>query len=225
VHPIEQTQLGQQVYERIAHSLLIGKLRPNDKLTIRALACALNVSSTPVRDAVKQLVHEQALEMRSPKDVRVPVLTERSYLEILDIRLLLEGLAAERAAERASPEQVQNLQELLDRNERAVASRQWGFAAAGNQEFHLALCDAGDMPHLKKTLKGFWLQMGPLVACYYDTAPTGLNERHGQLLKAMTDRDPVAARHAIQQDISSARCAMLDQISALHEQHFGVAAA
>lgn len=222
---IGHTQLGQQVYDRIAKALLTGQMRPNDKLTIRGLADQLKVSSTPVRDAVKQLTHEQVLEMRSPKDVRVPVLSERSYLEILDIRLSLEGLAAERATEHASEKQIKDLSRLLDRNDRALAKRQWGIATEGNQEFHLALSEIAGMPHLQKILNGLWLQMGPLVACYYDTEPDGLNTHHFQLLDAMTARNPVAARVAMQADIASAKDAMLDQIALLRAQHFDGAAA
>ncbi|MCK0150165.1 GntR family transcriptional regulator [Marivita sp. S6314] len=217
--------MGQQVYDRIAKALLTGQMRPNDKLTIRGLADQLGVSSTPVRDAVKQLTHEQVLEMRSPKDVRVPVLTRRSYLEILDIRLLLEGLAAERAAQEATPAHIKDLQRLLNRNDKALAKRNWGDATEGNQDFHLALSEIAGMPHLQKILRGLWLQMGPLVACYYDTAPPDLNVHHAELVAALIARDSAAARRAMQCDIASAKDALLVQIDALRAQHFsGVAA-
>ncbi|MFP7671834.1 GntR family transcriptional regulator [Marivita sp. S0852] len=222
---IGQTPLGQQVYDRIAKALLTGQMRPNDKLTIRGLAEQLGVSSTPVRDAVKQMTHDEVLEMRSSKDVRVPVLTERSYLEILDIRLSLEGLAAERAAEQATQTQIRDLQRLLDRNDKALSRRHWGLATEGNQEFHLALSTIAGMPHLQKILRGLWLQMGPLIACYYDTEPAGLNLHHAQLLDAMLRRDPDAARQAMQADIASAKAAMLTQIAQLRAQHFDGAAA
>jgi hypothetical protein len=52
---LEHANLGEQVYDRIATALLNGQMRPNDKLTIRGLADQLGVSSTPVRDAIKQL--------------------------------------------------------------------------------------------------------------------------------------------------------------------------
>lgn len=213
-----RTNLGDQVYARIAKALLSGQMRPNDKLTIRGLADQLGVSTTPVRDAVKQLTQEQVLEQRSPKDVRVPVMTEETYLEILDIRLLLEGLAAERAAERAQPPQIRALRKLLERNDRAIASLNHGVATDGNQEFHLALSRIANMPNLQKVLNGLWLQMGPLVACYYDTNPPRLNEMHYEVLRAMETGDPARARDAIRADILVAKSAMLDQIAALNAQ-------
>ena len=214
---IGRTPLGEQVYDRIAKALLTGQMRPNDRLTIRGLADQLGVSSTPVRDAVKQLTQENVLEHRSPKDVRVPVMSEATYLEILSIRLSLEGLAAERAAEVATAQQIRDLRRLLERNERAIERRRWADATEGNQEFHLALSTLAGMPVLQKILKGLWLQMGPLVACYYDTEPPGLNAYHTDLVAALDARDGAAARAAIEADIAQAKPAMLAQIAELRK--------
>lgn len=214
LHTLDRSNLGDQVYERIATALLNGQMRPNDKLTIRGLADQLGVSTTPVRDAIKQLTQDHVLEQRSAKDVRVPVMTHATYLEILDIRLQLEGLSAERAVDRATPAVRAALRNLLERNDRAAAEQNHVLATQGNQEFHLALSRAADMPNLQRILKGLWLRMGPLVAAYYETAPTNLNAKHYEVLDAIDAQDASAARLAIQQDISSAKGALLDQISA-----------
>lgn len=215
---LDHLNLGDQVYDRISTALLNGQMRPNDKLTIRGLADQLGVSTTPVRDAIKQLTQEHVLEQRSSKDVRVPVMTKATYLEILDIRLQLEGLSAERAAERATPDQRAELRALLKRNDTAAATQNQVLAVQGNQEFHLALSRVADMPNLQKILKGLWLRMGPLVAGYYETGPKGLNARHYDVLEAMDAQNAAAARAALQEDISSAREALLEQIAALHEK-------
>ena len=219
---LEHANLGEQVYDRIATALLNGQMRPNDKLTIRGLADQLGVSSTPVRDAIKQLTQEQVLEQRSAKDVRVPVMTQAAYLEILEIRLHLEGLAAERAAERATGEQRAMLRKLLERNDRAARSQNHVLATQGNQEFHLALSRFAEMPNLQRILKGLWLRMGPLVAGYYDTNPTGLNDKHYEVLRAMEMHDPATARVALQEDISSAKDALLSQITAFQAKDTNV---
>lgn len=219
-----RTSLGDQVYGRIAKALLTGRMRPNDKLTIRGLAEQLGVSTTPTRDAVKQLTQEGVLEQRSPKDVRVPVMQAETYLEILDIRLHLEGLAAERATERAESSHIKALLKLLERNDRAIANNNYSTATEGNQEFHLALSDIANMPNLQKILRGLWLQMGPLVACYYDTNPPGLNLMHYEVVRAMETREPARARDAIRSDILVAKSAMLDQIEALNSEFRGAVA-
>jgi DNA-binding GntR family transcriptional regulator len=217
--------LGDQVYDRIAKALLTGKMRPNDKLTIRGLADQLGVSTTPIRDAVKQLTQEQVLEQRSPKDVRVPIMNPETYLEILDIRLYLEGLAAKRATERAQPVHHRELRKLLERHDRAIARKNYATATEGNQEFHLALSGVAGMPNLQKILKGLWLRMGPLVACYYDTNPPGLNDKHYEVLHAMQTGNAIRARDAIRADISGAKTVMLEQIATLNLEFSSATAA
>ena len=84
---ISQTSLGEVAYEKIANAIISGAFKPGEKLTIRDLADRLETSSTPVRDAVKRLLLEGALEQRAPRDIRVPVITPDRYREIADIRL------------------------------------------------------------------------------------------------------------------------------------------
>lgn len=211
---IEQASLGEQVYDQIAKALLNGQMRPNDKLTIRGLAEKFGVSTTPVRDAIKQMIQEQVLEQRTAKDVRVPLMTREAYLEILDIRLNLEGLAAEHAAQRATRQQHATLRALLQRNDQAAAANDHVLATQGNQEFHLALSEVANMLNLQRILKGLWLRMGPMVAVYYDSQPTGLNDKHYEVLAAMEAGDSDTARLAIQSDILAAKDALLAQIDA-----------
>ena len=118
---ISQVSLGDSIYERVCQDLVGGKLRPNEKVTIRGLAAALGTSSTPVRDAVQRLLRDEALEQRSVRDVRVPVLTLAKYLEIASIRRELEGFAAGRAAEMVGPKDILRLKRIVDKN--AAAAR------------------------------------------------------------------------------------------------------
>ena len=75
------------------------ELQPHQRLKIRQLAASLGTSETPVREAIFQLVRDGALELRPHYYVRVRRLTLAEYLEIRDVRLHLQPLAAERAHE------------------------------------------------------------------------------------------------------------------------------
>ena len=91
--------LGKSVYAMLRDALAAGRFQPNDRLRIRELALQLGTSVTPVRDAMLQLVQEEALVLRSPRDFRIPVLSVARYLEIRALRLELEGLGAAEAAQ------------------------------------------------------------------------------------------------------------------------------
>ena len=92
------TSLRTRVYDSLRDALTAGQFTPGQKLSFRYIAGTLGVSLTPVREAIRRLVAEGALEMRPGRSVRVPLMTQAKILELRDMRLTLEGLAAEKAA-------------------------------------------------------------------------------------------------------------------------------
>ena len=118
---------GDQIYSQLAQALVKGQLLPGERLKIRELSVQMGTSVTPVRDAILRLVQDGVLVMLSPRDIRVRRLTLEEYLEIRNIRVELEGMAASQAAMRATPADVERLleqvrQELDERNDAAAAA-------------------------------------------------------------------------------------------------------
>ncbi len=79
------------MYGTLRESLATGRFKPDARLRIRELAEQLGTSVTPARDAILQLASEGALVLRSPRDIRVPVLSVERYLEIRAIRVEQKG--------------------------------------------------------------------------------------------------------------------------------------
>ncbi len=96
--PVIRVNLTAQVYASLRSALQEGRLWPGQRLKIRDLAATMEVSETPVREAVMQLVRERALLLQSNRSLTVPRLSLGQYLELRRIRLELEGLAAAAAA-------------------------------------------------------------------------------------------------------------------------------
>lgn len=136
---IKHAYLGTSVYSSLREALVTGRLKPDDKLRIRDLASQLGTSVTPVRDAILQLAKEQALVMKTPKDIRVPTLTRQQYLEIRSVRLALEGLAAESAAALATEEDFQRIEANITANLEAIHREDMSEALKLNQTFHFFL--------------------------------------------------------------------------------------
>ena len=207
---IDHANLGEVVYQRIAGALIKGVLRPDQRLRIRDLAEQMGTSTTPVRDALTRLVHEGALKMHSLRDIRVPVLSAERYLEIRDIRLKLEGLAAERAALAAGPADIARLETLIAENERFIAEGDIASAVAINQEFHFQLAAIASMPTLRGVLQTLWLQMGPVIAAAYGGGGRTMIEHHYSVLDAIRRKDGTAAKLAIRQDLLSGGTVILE---------------
>ncbi|WP_239688857.1 GntR family transcriptional regulator [Aquitalea magnusonii] len=211
---LEHDNLGSTVYQLLCNDLLQGRLQPGARLKIRELAEQLGTSVTPVRDAILRLVQEQALAMQSPRDIRVPHMTVERYLEIRAIRIRLEGLAAETAANKAEPAAIARLEDIVQRNAVAMAAQDIALGCALNQQFHFALVDIAGLPFLHGILYRIWLQMGPLIAAVYQQGGSAMLDYHYPVLQAMRQRDGAAAALAIGDDILSGGQAILLHLQA-----------
>ncbi|WP_174875545.1 GntR family transcriptional regulator [Vogesella oryzae] len=198
---LEHDNLGSTVYRLLSNALIEGRLKPGERLKIRELAARLGTSVTPVRDAILRLVQEQALTMKSARDIRVPHMTVARYLEIRTIRIRLEGLAAEMAAQRADAAQIAQLEELVRQNQQAIADGDIARGCDLNQRFHFALVDIAGMPFLQGILFRIWLQMGPLIAEVYAAGGDDMLDYHYPLLAAIRAHDGAAAARAIGDDL------------------------
>ena len=219
---LSHVNLGKSVYAMLREALAAGRFRPNDRLRIRELALQLGTSVTPVRDAMLQLVQEEALVLRSPRDFRVPVLSVARYLEIRALRVELEGLGAAEAAQRIDAATLADLERLLQANEDAIARHDLAAALQCNQAFHLGLAQAAGMPTLKRFVDHLWMQTAPLIAAGYAAfTPYMRVGHHREIISALRQRDSAAARRAIEQDILDGGAQMLAYVMRLERVHAG----
>lgn len=192
-----------QVYDSLRDALATGKFVPGQKVTFRFIAGALGVSLTPVREALRRLVAEGAFEMQPNRSVRVPLMTRARVLELRDIRMAVEGLAAEKAAAIATREQVAELRRI---SQEIMAARGRGDTATDRAKvraFHFALYAIAGQPALLRVIEGLWLQTGPYLNLLYPdyvAAPRG-PEMRARIIRAVQAHDGASARREIEDDV------------------------
>ncbi|ETX14274.1 GntR family transcriptional regulator [Roseivivax halodurans JCM 10272] len=133
-----------------ARSLIIdGSLPAGERLTETALAERLDLSRTPVRQAMDRLVDEGLLERIDTGGCRVARFTMADLVDAIELRGVLEGTAARLAAERgAVPEIADRMEQVLDALDRAVDPARFDFRAYVrlNEEFHDLLARLAGSP-------------------------------------------------------------------------------
>lgn len=211
---LDHDNLSSTVYATLCDALIKGQFQPGDRLKIRDLAETLGTSVTPVRDAILRLAHDEAIVFRSPRDIRIPRVTQARYLEIRSIRLRLEALAAETAAQVATKADIETLEKLLQDNEKAIADGDRLQGTALNQAFHFQLSTIAELPVLHGILRRIWLQMGPLIADSYEAGGRAMIDYHYPVVEALRRRDSQAAAAAIMNDITLGGSAILDHVRA-----------
>ena len=192
-----------RVYAQLREALMAGRFWPGQRLRIGELALAMGVSQTPVREAIMQLVREGGLEIRSSQAITVANLSLSRYKELREVRLLLEGLATEKATPLITSADFARLDQL---HRELIASEKSGdfqSATLTNFQFHFLIYRASQMSDLVSILESVWLRNGPLLKYLYPYAQPTYPGRHQHLniMSALRRRDAVAARQAIQDDM------------------------
>jgi DNA-binding GntR family transcriptional regulator len=147
------------------------------------------------------LTTDEALVFRSARDIRIPIMNEARYLEIRTIRLRLEAIAAEAAAQIATPRDLDAIGALVSENALALKAQDYARCTELNQQFHFLLPTIARLPVLHGILRRLWLQMGPTIAHSYPAGGSSMVDWHYPVLEALRKRDSTAAAQAIMDDI------------------------
>ncbi|CAM4102014.1 GntR family transcriptional regulator [Kerstersia similis] len=202
---VEKENLSMRIYRQIRSALIDGQYEPGERLRIATLAAELGTSITPVREAIFRLVSEQALEMRAATAVIVPALNAAKLREVQQVRLLLEGAAAEHAAQIITPDQLAHMERLQDAFIEAVEANDPRLAAVRNRDFHFGIVTIAAKPTIEAIVENMWVQMGPVLNMFHSRMPrrqvSTKRHPHYDVLAAFRRKDPEAAREALQQDI------------------------
>ncbi|APO79503.1 GntR family transcriptional regulator protein (plasmid) [Rhizobium etli 8C-3] len=200
---VHQGRLSDYVYEALKDKLTRGAYNPGKKLPIRTVAEEFGVGSTPAREAINRLVFEGALVMAGPKTVIVPFLDLAGLYEVTQMRLALEGLAAEKGTINATDGTVEALLKLQEKITRSLDEKRYRDALHDNKEFHFTIYRLCGMPHLLSTIEILWLRVG---SSFHDLYPEFAEQRYGVhnhmvAIEGLAERDASSVRAAMENDI------------------------
>lgn len=215
IKPLVHDNLSTRAYAAIRNSLIDGDFSPGERLVMQNLAATLGTSVTPVREACLRLVSEQGLEIRSGRFITVPELNLDRYLEIRTIRLALEGLATEIAASHAGSAEIDELEKIHARFEKASHARDNFTAIRLNRQWHFGVYHMSRLEMLVAQIENLWVSMGPILKVYYEEADTGyLNaDEHINVMNALREGDGVSAKAALERDILRGGEGILDYLN------------
>ncbi len=111
---VSRQVLADHVYEELLASLMDGRLEPGTAVSIDGTARDLDVSPTPVREALARLEHTGMVRRVALKGYRVaPLFTREDFAELMEARLAIEPVNARLACERMTPGQLAELEEAV----------------------------------------------------------------------------------------------------------------
>ena len=104
------------VYAELKRQIISLELKPGERVYEPAMASALQVSRTPLREAIRRLISESLLEQQRTGGVLVPALDEAAISELYEVRAAMESLMARNACLKATQADIDALEAILERN-------------------------------------------------------------------------------------------------------------
>jgi DNA-binding GntR family transcriptional regulator len=191
----------ESVFQALKTLLMDHDLEPGTKLSIDGLARQLDVSQTPIREALARCESEGLVVRRPNAGYLVAPLLDRAALDDLyDVRLLLEPTAAARAAQNATRTEVTAMRRTVTqmtpqlRGDTYQAYR--GFAEL-DAAFHNAIAEASRSPLIADTLRRFRAHTHSYRLYFRHGIASYAVEEHRAILEAIRDKDPEAAESAM----------------------------
>jgi len=213
----------QWVYQLLRNNLLCGRIEPGIALTIRGLAQLLNVSPMPVREALHRLACEGAVEVKNNRRVIVPAMTAEKFRELSELRILLETHAAAGAIPYINEADIDTLEQIDARIDRAIDSNDVDNISLHNQAFHRYLYQANPFQISVPLIESLWLQLGPFSRIAISKLEKAyLVDRHVEALEALRERNSFGLRRAIEADIRDG-IASINTVEGIHDYFQGVA--
>ncbi|MEJ7721063.1 MAG: GntR family transcriptional regulator [Ilumatobacteraceae bacterium] len=138
--------LADRAYSQLFRAILRNELAPGTPLSVPELAQRMSISRSPVREAVQRLIYDGLAEHVLHRGAVVPRIDEAGFHDLLDVRELLEGLAARLAARRIDHDQLDELGTTLAAQEATVSADDWYRSVELDIRFHAiirtAACNA-----------------------------------------------------------------------------------
>lgn len=212
---IERRRAVDEVHQSIREAILDRRFPPGMRLNVEELASQLGVSLTPVRSAIQLLAAEGLVNVHSRSGTFVATLSRRDLEETFDIRCALECLAAEKAVELLTGEQIEQsrrLVGLLNRPVKTDANRKAHEQA--NSEFHdIIVRGSGNqrLADMYDSLKAHiaLCRLHRIDESWKSRVPQEQHE-HEQILSALEARDSKALVKALRSHILRAKEALLE---------------
>lgn len=211
-----------EAYEAIRRAILDGTLRPGERIIEQRLAQMLEVSRTPVREALHKLEREN-LVARSGRGMAVQSFTADEVSDIYDLRAHLESYAARRAAERVTPTEIGEMRAVQEQlvaeaaRESPADNVDWLRTLARlNQQFHMLVVLAARSAPLERIISG--VGQTPLIykayLWYGDDEKRRSAEEHAELIRLLEAGDAKGAEKFWRAHIAFGRAVLVERLTA-----------
>lgn len=202
--------LSRVIYQQLYQEVIAGHLLPEHKIIESKIAKDLNVSRSPVKVALVDMVEEGIFERGAGKTVHVKPITYEECSWIYEARMTLEPKAAYQAARRIKPAELSQLRELINKFEEIDQTLNQREYTLADKQFHEIVIKASRNPYLVSMYKSiecplacYRNQLNQLVyeECFQEHDMGSGSEHHKAIYNMLKNHLPLLAEDEMRNDI------------------------
>ncbi len=193
------------VRETLPEGILDGSIAGGTRLVQADLAGQLRVSTTPVREALRDLAAEGMIELDAHRGATVHTISPENLSEVYELRCMLEVVAIEKAARRITADQLDEVRVIVDRMQAANLDTDWVML---HRDFHTKIYEAANSPRLRGILRKLLDATVMYVSVAVKSAPLDrehASDDHSHILRALENHDAPGAVAAIKHHLEMPR--------------------
>jgi DNA-binding GntR family transcriptional regulator len=197
-------------YQRLKRDIMEGVYTPRQRLVETDMAQALGVSRATLRAVLMRLQHEGLVDIQPNRGAQVRAFSLEEAVRILQVREVLEGLAAALAAEHATPAQLAELRYILTQMEHTLAAGDLLGQLPLAGRFHRVIVEAAAHEFVDQFLS---MLHAPLIRHQFRLIlmpgrKDASLEEHREILTALEDHDAARAEQAMRRHMAQLRCSL-----------------
>jgi DNA-binding GntR family transcriptional regulator len=204
----------QQAYIFLREQIQGGRLAGGQRIRLEEVAAELGISRMPVREAIRQLDTEGLLTIRPNRGAVVTVFSPDHLTELFEMRAVLEGLCARRAAPGFDEDAGDELTLLVNRLNRAQGNPDLWIER--HEAFHDFICQRASRPHVLAEVRRLRAAVEPYLrlSLTHPVINDGTARQHRELVEVMLSRDPERAEAAMRDHVESTAAEFVSALAA-----------
>lgn len=221
---IQRSQsLQEQVYQALKQIILKGDLPSGERVVETKLAKQLQVSRTPIREAIGQLKREKLIVSKSNGGFRVATLSIQDAIQLYDCRIALEQLSIGDACEKITSKQLKQLEKYVLRAEKLLESEADKSDSLKllevDYQFHHLIAESSGNQWLLTLLEQVFDQMRLLRVYTTKHNPEVLEIRleHRKIYQAIIQKDPDLARTTIREHLVASKARVVRELEIIND--------
>lgn len=211
----EKVATRDKVYSILSKAIFSGDLKPGQRLVESKLAKLMNISRTPVREAIIELEQKGLVVSSPPKGVKVaPLPTIEELNEFYDINGVLRGLAAKKAVKNITSRQITQLKEIIAESEQFLKEGLLTEVSRMNIKFHQVIDQASKSKELIFLLDNLYKKSRERFSTIISQRKRQEKsiEEHREILKVLIQKDDKLVEQLMREHIENGKIALIQEI-------------